>query len=1079
MSLLNIGIKGSYTGKGERILNDFLIPALSNSVAYDRITGYYTIESLLSIANGIDSLRKKHGKMRLMIGIHSVPEEMVEAVIAKEKLREEIEEIQKQIQSEICGLSDLLEKQKIVTIAWMIDSGLLSVKAAVVRGEGIFHPKTIILRDIDGHEVAAVGSSNETRNGLGGNFEQLMVATSWNNVDAVNDQKSFFDGLWNNADEDAYVIDITNETAEMIKQSLGNDYEHIKQMASCFVDDVFKHLADMPVNFFTSGNIPALYMHQERAVIDALSRWPIRVLFADEVGLGKTFEAAATITYLNKYCNVDKILILTPKSVLQQWQDELSENFGLDVWLFDSTKKQYVSSGNKVIEMGERNPLGMGSPDIMLMSSQFARGNRNSKGILSKKDTILPQLLVVDEAHSARISEDLSGKSKKTQVYKMIEDVSKKIPHIILATATPMQKKAAEYHAMLKLLGLPKIWENTGNFVDSLRFITADRIEDLTDANKIVSLLYHTNQSMRPDLSILTQDEKELLDTVIDLYLQKDNFENAMFVKNNWSSLRSVFVKLHPARLLTIRNTRRSLSEIGYKFPKRNLREKTLYDSLDIQMFYDKVNSYLSKDCFSVERELMPDKKMNTSFIRISYQQRVASSLYSCKKSLERRMEKIERLQDILGSKSRLSIDGPYEGIMDDFDDDDLLNMDLDDHMLSIKDHVNIDSLRRAINAEFFSLRSLISDVDSLLASKGDKKIDESIQLALQVIHDGDSVLLFSRYTDTVDSLIRAFDIVNEDHHFNYAIYTGSTAKIIGNGIEKECSKEQIKKALFAHEINAVFCSDAASEGLNLQAARVLINVDVPWTPARLEQRIGRVARLGQTAKEVDIYNVWYPNSVEYKMYGRIQKRLIDANIAIGEFPEVVAESIKHAILYDKDDDSLEMLNSLRNDLQKGALDELWAKEDKTKTQSDLIRKNLIEICKKEYRLVYEDVQNDTYVFQLPDGQLIDLAVSPGQKDTVNLKSRPFANLDKTLFYLKVIKNGSFDVGLADSRNQKMVKVDSVLKQFFDFDDQGYGYYDAYPTTLPDPTKLNLEFSVNDFFEDIPKYWIEGEDIDR
>lgn len=192
MNLKDINIKGSYTGKGTTILNNFLIPALNSAVTYDRITGYFTIDSLLSIANGVDSLRRKRGKMRLIVGVHSIPEDILEATINIETLKNEIQTIQHEIEHDIKSLTEELEKQRIATIAWLIDSHLFTIKAAAVKGDGIFHPKTIIIKDSDNNEVAAVGSSNETRNGLGGNFEQLMVATSWTNEEAVNDQKYFF-----------------------------------------------------------------------------------------------------------------------------------------------------------------------------------------------------------------------------------------------------------------------------------------------------------------------------------------------------------------------------------------------------------------------------------------------------------------------------------------------------------------------------------------------------------------------------------------------------------------------------------------------------------------------------------------------------------------------------------------------------------------------------------------------------------------------------------------------------------------------------------------------------------------------
>ena len=130
-----------------------------------------------------------------------------------------------------------------------------------------------------------------------------------------------------------------------------------------------------------------------------------------------------------------------------------------------------------------------------------------------------------------------------------------------------------------------------------------------------------------------------------------------------------------------------------------------------------------------------------------------------------------------------------------------------------------------------------------------------------------------------------------------------------------------------------------------------------------MEQRIGRIARLGQTADEVDIYNVWYPHSVETRMYHRIQSRLKNTNIAIGEFPEVVSENIKKAILDNKDDESLEMLEDIRNKLQIDSLGELWAQNNQ-KTQSDNIRTKLIELCKANYKLVGCDQSNKNLIFQ-------------------------------------------------------------------------------------------------------------------
>ena len=183
-----------------------------------------------------------------------------------------------------------------------------------------------------------------------------------------------------------------------------------------------------------------------------------------------------------------------------------------------------------------------------------------------------------------------------------------------------------------------------------------------------------------------------------------------------------------------------------------------------------------------------------------------------------------------------------------------------------------------------------------------------------------------------------------------------------------------------------MFCSDAASEGLNLQAARVLINVDVPWTPARLEQRIGRVARLGQKAESVEIVNIWYPNSVEQRMYSRISQRLRDYNVAVGEFPEVVADSIRDSILGDNPDNSAQMLQEIRNSLQTRALGILWNCNGESTTSSQTFRRKLIRAVM--FSRHCESGINGQVRVCLDDGSEECVTDEEGSDETISLSSR-------------------------------------------------------------------------------------------
>ena len=108
------------------------------------------------------------------------------------------------------------------------------------------------------------------------------------------------------------------------------------------------------------------------------------------------------------------------------------------------------------------------------------------------------------------------------------------------------------------------------------------------------------------------------------------------------------------------------------------------------------------------------------------------------------------------------------------------------------------------------------------------------------------------------------------------------------------CDKETVRKAL-EKQVDVMVCSEAASEGLNLQAASAVVNVDMPWNPARVEQRIGRVDRIGQTASVVKVVNVWYPDTYEARMYRVLFERQHIWWIIVGPASGIIAQRLAEA----------------------------------------------------------------------------------------------------------------------------------------------------------------------------------------
>ncbi len=101
-------------------------------------------------------------------------------------------------------------------------------------------------------------------------------------------------------------------------------------------------------------------------------------------------------------------------------------------------------------------------------------------------------------------------------------------------------------------------------------------------------------------------------------------------------------------------------------------------------------------------------------------------------------------------------------------------------------------------------------------------------------------------------------------------------------------ARDTLKEQVRTGELRLLLGNDAASEGLNLQRLGTLINLDLPWNPSRLEQRKGRIQRIGQRRETVDICNLRYAGSVEDRVHSLLADRLEQIATLFGQLPDVL-----------------------------------------------------------------------------------------------------------------------------------------------------------------------------------------------
>jgi len=135
--------------------------------------------------------------------------------------------------------------------------------------------------------------------------------------------------------------------------------------------------------------------------------------------------------------------------------------------------------------------------------------------------------------------------------------------------------------------------------------------------------------------------------------------------------------------------------------------------------------------------------------------------------------------------------------------------------------------------------------------------------------------ILFSQYYDTVRWMGDELTKLPEFEGLEIGLYAGSNRSgIWRNGQFQRCERDLLKARVRAGELKILLGTDAASEGLNLQRLGTLINIDLPWNPTRLEQRKGRIQRIGQVRNEVWIANLRYRDSVEDRVHSVLADRL-------------------------------------------------------------------------------------------------------------------------------------------------------------------------------------------------------------
>ncbi len=838
-----------FSSRTERLDTEFLAKSLKGAAKYFRIAGYFRSSIFELVGEEIAQIPE----VKIICNSELDIVDFQVATSRNTALKERWNELD-------VAAEALLQQDRYQILDKLMHAG--NVEIRVVPRERLFlHGKAGVIHYPGGNRKAFIGSVNETKSAFSQNYELVWQDDDSESADWVEEE---FWALW--------------KEGVPLPETILAEISRVAHRREVTVD-VLKP-ADVPGAAMAEAPIyrggEQLQPWQRSFVTLFLKHREIygkaRLLLADEVGVGKTL-SMATSALVSALLEDGPVLILSPSTLIFQWQIEMMDRLGIPTAVWSSQKKVWLGVKGQILSpRGDSASIKKCPYRIGILSTGLVMHQREDGDFVKEAGLLLKNkygTVILDEAHKARAKGGLGENAEQpNNLLAFMQQIAKRTRHLILGTATPIQTNVRELWDLLKILNSGaefvlgdefSVWRN---FESAIRIVTGKEQPSTTsevwdllrnpfppaNENDVISRI-RDNLGIGPDEFYCAHKYDDLEYLVKDMWLS-ECLSDGFFRQHNPvlrhvvlrkrkqleddGLLQRIGVNTHPIK--------GKLALYQSRFVDLGIRTNTAFE-----VAYEKAEEF---------SRLLHQRTPSAGFMKTLMLQRICSSFASGLKTAQRMLK----------------------------------------HTISNEDEDAIHSVEHILSQmtpEEISCLKVIEDQLSRPEAT-DSKLDTVKWFLNEFRSDGKiwlehGCIIFSQYYDTVEWI--AGELAKSFQNEVVAVYAGAGKSGLYRSEQfSTVDREIIKAAVRTHEIRLVVATDAACEGLNLQALGTLINIDLPWNPSRLEQRLGRIKRIGQARKYVDMLNLVYHETQDEKVYTVLSERLQDTYDIFGSLPDTIED---------------------------------------------------------------------------------------------------------------------------------------------------------------------------------------------